>query len=143
MHSFIRGFIQIGLATLFCGGLVACNNDHLQTKIDNESDPAFNKPLDQMPITYQTFLKRILRPRCLSCHNEKNKTDAARTLFYPFEKIKPVFLKKPGRENKLYKAVTSHEEDEQMPPPDSEIAPLTQSEVDFIANWIDLGAPLK
>lgn len=119
------------------GSLPACKGQDPNRVVDTT-------PIEQMPLTYQTFLKKILQPRCLQCHNEKDKSDASRVLFFPFAKIKERagWFNKKGHDSKLYKVVVREDED-RMPPPDSNVPALTKQEAEFIANWIDMGSPEK
>ncbi len=100
------------------------------------------KPILEMPLNYQTFVEKILQPKCLHCHNEKSgDLDASQYLLYPYAELiahKKLFST-DGAHSKLYKIV-SRNDDERMPPP-KDSAALATDEQDFILRWLDNGYP--
>jgi hypothetical protein len=104
--------------------------------------PAPEPPLSLAPLTYETALNRILKPKCLRCHNLDSTSDAVGTLFFPYEELASHrgLWRKPGANSKFAHLVT-REDDERMPPTNSTIAPLSEEELDFMVRWIDAGIP--
>jgi hypothetical protein len=116
--------------------LAACKD------LPNQKDKKPEVPIEQMPLTYSTLLERILKPRCITCHNSENTTEAAEILFYPYEAIlkdNRFRWKAPGVQSRIYKVLTRDDE-ERMPPPEDS-GPLSEAEVQFIVKWIDAGKP--
>ncbi len=99
-------------------------------------------PISQLPVNYQTLLKKVLQPKCLKCHNpDSDDVDAAGILFYPFAEIakKPNLWSRPGALSKIVRVLTRNN-DERMPPPEEGPA-LEPEEINFIVKWIDAGSP--
>jgi hypothetical protein len=98
-------------------------------------------PIELLPITYTNLLERILKPRCITCHNAQNTTEASGVLFYPVGEIlkERISWKAPALSSKVIAKLTASDEF-RMPPPESGL-PLSEAEVKFIMNWIDLGKP--
>jgi hypothetical protein len=110
------------------------------------SEPPPLGPITQEPLTYQTFLKRILQPKCLSCHNPNDKSEAAGILFYPYSELQAQQrrFKAPGASSKIVRAVTRDDDDRMPPPPpETNIAPLNKDEIAWLIRWIDAGIPEK
>lgn len=100
------------------------------------------KPIGEEALTYQTFLTRILQPKCMSCHSPGGDPEASGILFYPYSELKSHkrLFTGPGKKSKFVRLVTRRDGN-QMPPPEATVAPLTQEEVDFAIRWIDAGLP--
>lgn len=97
-------------------------------------------PLNQTALTYQNVLKRILAPKCITCHNVKDTTEASGILFTPYEKIaNSRSWRAPGVTSKIVKVLSRTDED-RMPPPEDGPA-LSAEEIDFISRWVDAGLP--
>ncbi len=86
-------------------------------------------PLDQMPLDYKTVTDRILRPKCMNCHNPDSEITARRTL-----------LGTSSANSKIFKLVNATD-DTLMPPADSDYAHLTDEEITFLQRWLDAGHP--
>lgn len=101
-------------------------------------------PIEQMPVNYNTFLEKILKPKCIQCHNPDDNTEAAKTLFFPYVQLleNRGLFKTPGERAKIVRDVTRDDEDRMPPPPpESDVLPLTSKEVEFLIKWIDAGLP--
>jgi hypothetical protein len=121
---------------ILAGSLSACQN-----LPDAPSTGPGDKPISEMPLTYQTLVSRILQPKCLRCHNDKSEDiEAAGVLFYPYQEIlnRPHLWETPGAESKIVHSLTNEDQDEIMPPP-QDSGPLSQDEVEFVIRWIDAG----
>lgn len=99
-------------------------------------------PLDQMPLDYKTVTDRILRPKCMSCHNPDSTSDAVDTLLFPYDEItaQRSLLGTSSANSKIFKKVTATD-DTLMPPADSDYAHLTDEELTFLQRWLDAGHP--
>ena len=118
------------------GTLANCKN------LPEDSNPQAELPLEQMPLTYQTLIDRIIQPRCLKCHNaNSDDLEAAGILFYPYEQIvsRVNLWEAPGAQSKVVEFLT-RTDDERMPPPEDS-NPLSIEEISFFTRWIDAGKP--
>lgn len=119
------------------GDLAACKG-----VADNPQEGPENTPIEQMPLTYQTLMTKILQPKCLKCHSpDSDDLEAAGLLFYPYSEItkRSRLWAGPGKTSKIVRSFT-RTDGEQMPPP-QDGAPLTPQEVEFVIRWIDAGRP--
>lgn len=109
--------------------------------LSSDKDKKTEMPMEQMPVTYATLLERILKPRCISCHNTQNETEAADTLFFPYDEIANDRFnwKTPGANSKIVRLLRRNDDD-RMPPPEDGV-PLTESEIRFVIQWIEAGKP--
>jgi hypothetical protein len=110
-------------------------------EVTPDKDKKTELPIEQMPINYSSLLERILKPRCIGCHNVDNETEAASTLFFPYEEIAKdrYNWKAPGTNSKIARLLRKTDDD-RMPPPE-EGAPLSESEIQFVIKWVDAGKP--
>lgn len=99
-------------------------------------------PLNQMPLDYKTVTDRILRPKCMNCHNPDSTSDAVDTLLYPYSQItaRRTLLGTSSANSKIFKLVNATD-DTLMPPADSDYAHLTDEEITFLQRWLDAGHP--
>ena len=89
----------------------------------------------------------ILSDRCFHCHGPDDSTreaglrldveDSAKEDLGGYSAVDPGNVE----ESELWRRITSDDEDELMPPPDSHRKPLSKSERDAIRRWIEAGAP--
>lgn len=106
---------------------------------DSPSEPP-PPPLASAPLHYDILLTRILRPRCMNCHNPQDKTEAADTLFFPYASIAASRRwKAPGAKSSIVR-ILLRTDDKRMPPPEEGPA-LNAEEIDYISRWIDAGQP--
>ncbi len=81
-------------------------------------------------VDYMKEIKPLLKERCISCHGSvKQKGDL---------RLDAGALIEKDIHNELVERVTSHDEDERMPP---EGARLTESQVETLKHWFAAGAP--
>lgn len=98
-------------------------------------------PIGQAPLTYKTLYERILEPKCLSCHNPQDNTDAGAVLFYPYsELVNGRKWNSPAQNSKIVRLLRSSAPDVRMPPPEAG-NPLAEEEIQFVERWIDAGKP--
>ena len=95
------------------------------------------------PVEFHRDIKPILVRRCVACHGpEKQKAglrlDRKADAMRGGESGKPVIL--PGKADKspLLQRLTTHDEDERMPPKGDR---LTTAQIALVKRWIDQGAP--
>lgn len=97
-------------------------------------------PLADAPLNYDTLITRVVRPRCMNCHNPDDKTEAAATLFFPYGEIAGNRRwKAPGQTSGIVR-IMRKTDDTRMPPPEDGPA-LSEEEISYIARWIDAGLP--
>ena len=109
-------------------------------------DAADNIP-DQ-PVDYRKEVRPILVKHCLSCHGaDAAKRKAQLRLDGPdptavaAKRSIPVVVPGDPESSGLYQRVTSDEDSQRMPPPDTEGNPLQPQEILVLKNWIQQGAP--
>lgn len=102
-------------------------------------------PIDQLPLTYNNLLTKVLQPRCLKCHNSDNPLDpdASGILFFPLDVLNSLgqvdrWLA-PGDQSDVVRLLLATD-DSRMPPPEDSPA-LSAAEIDFVKRWIDAGRP--
>ncbi|NUO00022.1 MAG: DUF1553 domain-containing protein [Saprospiraceae bacterium] len=100
-------------------------------------------------ISYNFHVRPILSDKCFACHGpDKNKLQAGLRLDQPESAYAPLpenpgaFAIVPGKPeaSELIKRITSKNPEEQMPPPESHLGSLTESEIDILRKWIEQGA---
>ncbi|MBK7891094.1 MAG: hypothetical protein IPJ84_09695 [Bdellovibrionales bacterium] len=97
-------------------------------------------PLAEAPLNYDTLITRVIRPRCMNCHNPNDKTEAADTLFFPYSEIAGGRRwKAPGQTSGIVR-ILRKTDDSRMPPPEDGPS-LSEEEISYIARWIDAGQP--
>lgn len=110
--------------------------------------PQEETPIALEPLNYDVLLKRILRPRCLNCHNpdsnEANEEgeEARNLLFYPFSEIENNATKWgiSSSKSKIIRHLESKDPKKVMPPPPKDL-PLRDEEINYVKRWIDAGKP--
>ncbi len=101
------------------------------------------------PVDFSRDVRPILSDKCFHCHGPdeagrkaKLRLDTREGALRLKDGVAPIV---PGKsaESEILHRVTSREDDEVMPPPESKLARLTPAEVDTLRRWIDEGAPYK
>lgn len=97
-------------------------------------------PIQDLPLSYDNLLKVVLQPKCITCHNSQDSSDAAFVLFYPYSELanNPQW-RAPGAKSKVVRMI-SRTDDARMPPPEVG-GPLSPEEIDYFIRWIDAGKP--
>jgi hypothetical protein len=97
-------------------------------------------------VRYSRDIRPILADRCFHCHGmdegsrkAKLRLDERESAIQPRKGTAAIV---PGDldASELWHRITSHEPDEQMPPPDANKKPLSESQLELIATWIEQGA---
>ena len=101
---------------------------------------AGTRPASAAP-DYVRDIRPILEKRCYSCHSRlkqegKLRLDAG-TLIQKGGKDGPVITAGRSGASEIIKRITTHDEDDRMPP---EGKPLTPEQIAMIKSWIDAGA---
>lgn len=129
----LRRWIDLGApqtSSVTVGELAECANQTAET------------PLAEMPLNYQTLENRILKPRCQSCHNPADNSDAGAILFSPYAELikNPRRWRAPGATSKIVRLLRTEDVEDRMPPPKAGPA-LSEEEIKFVESWIDAGKP--
>jgi len=104
---------------------------------------------DAAPLRFNRDIRPILSDKCFHCHGpDPKKRDSGLRLDVREEAIAErdgVRAIVPGKpdESDLLLRVTSHDKDEQMPPPKSKLGTLTKEEAATLRQWIAEGAPYE
>ena len=123
----------VAVAAIGLGGLV------LRAQEKPVAQPAAAAP---PPVSFNREILPILSNNCFACHGPDEKQ--RKTKFH-FDNQESAFVKPgvivPGKaaESLLIQHVTSHDPDEQMPPPETGRS-LTDKQIDLLRRWIDQGA---
>ena len=99
----------------------------------------FGQDSTKQPIDFNRDVKPILSDRCFLCHGPDGGTRQADLRLDQEDGAQTVIEKGHADESDLYLRITSKDEDEQMPPPDSKLS-LTSAEKQILKRWIDEGA---
>lgn len=93
-------------------------------------------------VTYNRDVRPILSDRCFACHGPDAKKRAADLRLDDREVAVDAEAIVPGKpdHSELLRRILSSEPEEQMPPPDSKLEPLTPVEIDILRRWIEQGA---
>jgi hypothetical protein len=95
----------------------------------------------ERPVNYSRDIKPILAGHCYACHGpDEKKRKAHLRLDVRVEAVKKVIRPGDAAGSRLVRRVSSHDEDEVMPPPASRKEPLTAHEIDLLRRWINRGA---
>ena len=106
-------------------------------------------PLWSAPVDFDREVRPILSDKCFHCHGPdetgrkgKLRLDTAEGSRREKDGVRPVV---PGSSatSELILRITSREDDEVMPPPESKLARLTPAEVGILRRWIDEGAEYR
>ena len=100
-------------------------------------------------IDYNLHIKPILSDRCFACHGPDEEAreaelrlDTKEGLFSRIDNQYEVVVPGKASKSELYRRIINSDSDEQMPPPESNLA-LTSAEIALIEAWIDQGAEWK
>ncbi len=100
------------------------------------------------PLSFNRDIRPILSSKCFACHGfDAKKREAELRLDVPegaFAEHDGARAIVPGdlANSQLWRRITSTDEDERMPPPDSK-KELTAAERDLLRRWIEQGAPYQ
>ena len=126
----LTGLFYITIASFAFAGIEAA---------DNIPDP---------PVDYLKEVRPILARHCLSCHGAdaakrkaKLRLDGPDPMAVSIKRSTPVIVPGNPESSGLYQRVTSENDSQRMPPPDTENNPLQAEEILVLKNWIQQGAP--
>jgi hypothetical protein len=101
------------------------------------------------PVRFNRDIRPILSDKCFACHGpDKNKRDSGLRLDIREEAIadrdgvRAIVPGKPDQSDAFIR-LTSHDQDEMMPPPKAKLPPITKDEAALIRRWIEEGAPYE
>ena len=100
-----------------------------------------DEPASNRPINFSRDIRPILADRCFACHGpDRADQDNELRLDLRAEAIEDAIT--PGKANKsdLLARITSRDQDEMMPPPDSNKPRLSAEQIALVRRWIDSGA---
>lgn len=96
--------------------------------------------INDMPLTYDTLIAQVIRPRCMNCHAEGSPSKASKILFFPFTELqKHADLWVGPGANSLIVMLVSRTDRTRMPP--LRFEGVSADEIKFITRWIDAGLP--
>lgn len=99
-------------------------------------------PIEQMPVNFQTLNKKILGPKCASCHCAGSECKAKSLPFVDYLDLTADAMKiwtEPGEKSRVFRSITRQDKFRMPPPRLSES--LSPIEIKFIVDWIDRGKP--
>ena len=100
--------------------------------------------LPAQDVSFDRDIRPLLSNRCFACHGPDSESrKAGLRLDKPDGEEGAIgFVIEPGslEDSELWNRITSDDASELMPPPDSHLKPLTESELDSIMRWIESGA---
>lgn len=95
-------------------------------------------------LSFDRDIRPLLSKRCFACHGpDAESREAGLRLDQPDGDEGAVgFVIEPGSidDSEMWSRITSDDEDTIMPPPDSHLKPMSESELDLIKRWIESGA---
>ncbi|MCH8924197.1 MAG: PSD1 domain-containing protein, partial [Planctomycetes bacterium] len=111
----------------------------MSSPIENAARAA--EPTTDRPINFSRDIRPILADRCFACHGpDRAKQENELRLDVRAEAIKDAITPGKAKDSELLARITSSDEDEMMPPPDSNKPPLSAEQVALVRRWIDAGA---
>ncbi len=97
-------------------------------------------------VSFNKDIRPILSENCYACHGPDEESreadlrlDIEAHAFESHGKYDPAIIKGDPSASPLYQRITTSDQDDVMPPPDSHKS-LTQEEIELIAQWIEEGA---
>lgn len=123
-------------------GVILCS-------VGGNSFPAYAEDLRKVDFNFH--IRSILSDRCYACHgpDKENRQaelrlDTAEGAFVPSQSGEVDAVIQPGdpEASELYRRISSDDEFERMPPPESHLS-LSPEEIDLIRRWIQQGAEWK
>jgi hypothetical protein len=143
MHQLSRPrFGRIALATmLFLAllGISSCKHEPPEGPVIPPDGPGTGVPCDPNVVYFQQDILPILISNCAmpGCHSGNNPADGLDLTSY--QTLMDADVVRPNDLNrKLFRAITDNDPQDRMPPPPN--APLSQAQIDKIAQWIMQGA---
>ncbi len=96
---------------------------------------------DEEPVSFDRDIRPILSDRCFVCHGPDEGSRAA-DLRLDLEEESHGFVIEPGSldDSELWARITSNDESDLMPPPESHKDPLNKEQLDLFKRWIQQGA---
>ncbi|MBL8962683.1 MAG: PSD1 domain-containing protein [Phycisphaeraceae bacterium] len=128
-----RFIVKSGVSNARGGGEPAAASDHAAAE----------------PIRYGRDIRPILSDRCFTCHGQdsaQRKADLRLDLregLLASRPDGPVVVPGDPERSELWRRVTSHDPDEQMPPPSANRRSLSEREQGLLHRWIAQGAPYE
>ena len=111
--------------------------------------------LAELPETvgFNEHVQPILSANCYQCHGPDSSTrtpksnplrlDREEFAFEPRSDGQAVIIKGDPENSELIKRISTNDDDDVMPPPESHKAPLKPEEVALLSKWIEQGAPYE
>jgi hypothetical protein len=133
----VRSVVHAGLASLFAVALGLCSGSICTA--------GAAVPAESAKINFDHDIRPIFSDTCYACHGPDNakrkaglRLDQRASAFARREEGAAIVPGDPSHST-LYRRITSHDKDEQMPPPDSG-RQLTSEQITLIGRWIKQGA---
>jgi hypothetical protein len=123
-------------------GMASCKHEPPEGPLippDGPGGPGTGVPCDPNVVYFQQDILPILISNCAmpGCHSGNNPADGLDLTSY--QTLMDADVVRPNDLNrKLFRAITDSDPEDRMPPPPN--APLTQAQIDKIAQWIMQGA---
>lgn len=123
-------------------GMASCKHEPPEGPLippDGPGGPGTGVPCDPNVVYFQQDILPILISNCAmpGCHSGNNPADGLDLTSY--QTLMDADVVRPNDLNrKLFRAITDSDPDDRMPPPPN--APLSQAQIDKIAQWIMQGA---
>ena len=96
---------------------------------------------DEPAVSFNRDVRPLLSDRCFHCHGPDEAARKAKLRLDIRESVvDSVIVPGSGDESDLLARITSDDEDDLMPPPDSGTKPLSAKEIQVLRDWIEAGA---
>jgi hypothetical protein len=96
---------------------------------------------DESALSYNRDVRPLLSDRCFHCHGPDDAARKAKLRLDVRESaIESAILPGKAGESELLARITSDDEDDLMPPPESGAKALSESEIKILRDWIEAGA---
>jgi hypothetical protein len=110
---------------------------------------AAEKPAGTIPsrVDFNRDIRSILSDHCYACHGPDEKArkaglrfDLKESAFQPAKSGAVAVVPRDLSKSEIIRRVTTHDEDEQMPPPKKNTKPLSPKQIDLLKQWVSEGA---